>query len=584
MWKWPEGTAPNDSGSPQPKPDAKFMILGEMPQCASPERFFAAGPWCFADREDNFPHWEKRFDFAPEPLADSGAIAQAAKQAQALCMAAMPFIAKALDPVPERLTAIYWQTLLAPWAIAASSQIVERWLRVKAMIQKWGEDSLHVPLLVEADFNFADETDFNLRGALGKNYNWHLFSCLLQLDWPAKWTPLPGKLLPAATEKPLPSASVRVRHFLKNLLLRLPFPPVKGLGLFRSLLFSLALCHKTKIPAAKSREELFANKDLLATLPPLEKLLPLFLECLPASLKKLDHSRKPIARNNPRLKAASISAYENSPYRQRLARWKAAGGRIACAQHGGNYGQAKVVCNSAFVEYAEDLFFTWGWRRHGSLWGNFLPMPWPQLQGIRASWRKQNDNILFVGTEMACYAYRLESRPTPLQFIQYREDKARFLETLPDNLCKRILYRPYFPVPGTLADWPWLTQRFPEIGLCEGPLMTSLKHCSLLVIDHPGTTMLEAFAANIPTLLYWRPEQWPLTAESEELLGELEQAGIWHASPEAAAAKIPEIIANTPGWLQSAPVANAVANYCKFQASTIKSGFLKHWLSTLWNL
>ena len=55
----------------QKKPaPGSILVLGPMPLKAAPQTHIAAGPWCFAEREDFFPDWEENYLFAPDPLLD----------------------------------------------------------------------------------------------------------------------------------------------------------------------------------------------------------------------------------------------------------------------------------------------------------------------------------------------------------------------------------------------------------------------------------------------------------------------------------------------------------------------------------
>ena len=57
----------------------KNLALGKMPADATPEQYLAAGPWCFQDQEAIFSDFEKRFTFAPVPLARPGALPPACR-------------------------------------------------------------------------------------------------------------------------------------------------------------------------------------------------------------------------------------------------------------------------------------------------------------------------------------------------------------------------------------------------------------------------------------------------------------------------------------------------------------------------
>ncbi|MDE7240582.1 MAG: LIC12162 family protein [Desulfovibrio sp.] len=571
-----------------------------MPRGADPERVLAVGPSCFAGREEFFPDWETAFTFAPEPLADHEVAREAARAAQALAAEAIPRLAAWLSPHAGELPAAYWQTLLAPWAVDVARQVIERHLRARAMIAAWGELPLQVELLpADLAFHFQDEHDFTLRGALGTDFNHWLFSRLLEADWPGAWqrrSPAPeaddarkAKAADAGAS-PAQDGAPPLRRWLRrtarSLLLGLPFPRLKGMTLAQALRFSLALLHPCHGPDH--------SLDLAAAfgagahtetprIPPLPlDPLPLFQAACPESLRALGHPRSLSRTSRPRLRVATILAYEDAAYRERLARWRGRGHRLAFAQHGGNYGMEAVACETAFVEYSQDVFFTWGWTRHGEARGNFVPLPSPQLARLEDAWRgADGENLLFVGTEMAAFAYRLDSHPTPLQLVEYREDKEWFFEALGRELQARTLYRPYFPLPGCLEDAAWLLPRMPRLKLCTGPLLPHLLGCRLLVLDHHGTSLLEAMAANVPMVLYWNRAHWPLTPDGEALLDGLAAAGIWFPTAEEAAVQARRIWPAAADWWQSPDIQGARRRFCEAQARLSHGKEVPLWMQTL---
>lgn len=572
--------------------NAKFLILGLMPPGIPPDNCYCAGPWCFEGQEKHFPNWESRHTFAPEPLTDPDMCPLAAKAAQALCVKIMPKIAERLCPDAGAFPSVYWDTLLSPWAIAMCSQIVERSLRVSAMIKVWGNEDLIVPLMEkDCEFNFVDEQDFNLRGTLGDIFNFWLLSRMLEFRLPSDWEKVvvPSIRLDDFEEmavKPGPTLSFsrRTKESLRSLSLNLRFPPLKGISLDQALKFSRALNHPCKqedksLDLAKT----FGNAPALDGLELPEDLLEMFMLALPQRIKKLNHNPAKCEKKSakPSLRVASIRFYEDAFYRQKMAIWRAKGNRLAFVQHGGNYGMVEVPCTSSFVEYSQDVFFTWGWEKHGDCEGNFIPVPYPQLCGISNAWKQESDNLLFVGAEMAAYPYRLDSRPTPLQFIAYREDKAVFLKSIGLDIAGKVLYRPYFPLPGTFEDAPWLRRLFPKLQLCEGPLLPHLLGCRLLVMDHHGTTLLEAMAANVPMILYWDPVFWPMDAEGKKLLGMMKETGIWHETPDSAAKAIVKIWQDPGKWWATREIQEVRAKFCERFARHLPSNPDEIWIDIL---
>lgn len=565
----------------------KFLILDSMPENADPADYLAAGPWCFVNREPLFPGWEQNFTFAPEPLANPNALPQAANMAKILCISQIPKIAALLHSEPERLPQLYWQTLLLPWAISVATQLIERKLRCDMMIKSFGHLNLTVPILQEIDIKFENEQDFVLRGQLGNNYNFYIFSQLLQENWPGAWKKqVVAKNIAAIDQTPKKNWPCKFKNFMRACALALLFPRLKGMSFTQAFKFSLALRHPCKRPDhSLNLTAAYSDTASLDANISLKNPFAYFKKALPSSIARLEHDPAQIKPDSQKswLRVAGINAYEDAEYRQKLAYWRAAGNRLGYAQHGGNYGQARIVCDSALVEYSQDVFFTWGWQRHGK--GNFAPMPSPQLSKIHNAWHGANNgDLIFVGAEMASHAYRLESRPTPLQFLKYRQAKADFFACCGPDIQKLFLYRPYFNLPGLFSDGEWVISRFPAIRLCKGQLLAQLLKCRLLILDHHGTVLLEALAANIPMVLYWNKSFWPMTDACNELLQQLESCGIWHDSPQKAAKKVKDILENPRDWFMAREVQTARLNAQKLLARTADADLDKIWIEALKNL
>lgn len=435
----------------------RHLVLGLMPRGADPDTHWAAGPWCFDTEEDFFPGWEDSFVFGREPLRDPATLDRAVLMAQSLTVDSIPALGRHLLDLQRRraeennpvstllgpdeidLPGVYWETLLTPWACTVARQLVERWLRVRAMVEDWGHLPLHVELLPEdCAFSFATEHDFVMSGALGADWNTWLMSRLLEAVWPERWT--------------------------------------------RS--YALPVC---------------------------------------ASYGRL------------------IPPEDSGSLKQRLRAW----------------------ARSCVLR---------------------LPLPYPLLANMADQWRGGDDTLLFVGAEMPLYGHRLDSRPTPLQWLQYREDKQWFLEDLPRRLHDKILYRPHFDAPGALDDAPWLLPRFPHVRLCSGPLEARMLTCALMVLDHHGTTLLQALAANVPTIAYWDRSIWPMTDEALARLDLLAEAGIWQPSAEAAAAKVREVWDNPARWWLDERVQSARRAFCREHAFVDPKGPDAHIVSLLQRL
>ena len=237
----------------------RHLVLGLMPRGADPDTHWAAGPWCFDTEEDFFPGWEDSFVFGREPLRDPATLDRAVLMAQSLTVDSIPALGRHLLDLQRRraeennpvstllgpdeidLPGVYWETLLTPWACTVARQLVERWLRVRAMVEDWGHLPLHAELLPEdCAFSFATEHDFVMSGALGADWNTWLMSRLLEAVWPERWTrsyALPvcasyGRLIPPEDSG---SLKQRLRAWARSCVLRLPCPPLRGMRLHQAL-------------------------------------------------------------------------------------------------------------------------------------------------------------------------------------------------------------------------------------------------------------------------------------------------------------------------------------------------------------
>lgn len=568
----------------------QFLCLGPVPKNAQAHTHRAAGPWCFVGQEEFFPAWEERFTFGPEPLRDRAALVLATAQAKRIMARHIDPLARHVRPKGAPLPDAYWDMVFGPWLVMAAQQIVDRWLRIESMVALWGHEPLTVEVLPpECTFTFGDDHDYVLGGCLGQTYNHWLMSCLLEKVWPAAWTKVE---LPPVHERyctadtPL-NFQDKCKEFARQMLLRMPFPVVKGFGLRHVLRFSRALRANTN-QADYSRP--LASYDLPAdTLPELNlpcEILPLLYASLPKTLRKARHPEKLQAAPRKRTRVGNVAAYEDTAYRLELARWRGMGHKLVFIQHGGNYGHVANSSMAPVLEYCQHAFITWGWTQEAKEQGNFIPLPHAQLAALRNRHTEPATGgpLLFVGAELSVVPYRMDSRLTPCQMLQYRDDKQWFFEALPREIQSRSLYRPYFNVPGTLSDAEWLLPRFPLVHLCSGPLDPHMLACRLMVLDHHGTSLELGMAANVPMVLYWDREAWALCPQTEAALDVLAAAGIWQPTAESAAMHIRHVWNDVAGWWNSESVQQARQHWMQQYSLTVDTPIEPSWIKALRSL
>src|SRR5262249_25658745 len=146
--------------------------------------------------------------------------------------------------------------------------------------------------------------------------------------------------------------------------------------------------------------------------------------------------------------------------------------------------------------------------------------------------------------------------------LDYRRWKCRFVDMLNADARKNLLYRPYFS-DLTFDDAMWMRRHYPHLRLVEGPLEQALFACKLVVLDHPGTTLAVALAANVPTVAFWDREKWLLARQAKPLFAELERVGILCSDPESAATQVNTIWPDVEEWWREPGRQKARRAWCR---------------------
>jgi hypothetical protein len=444
--------------------------------------------------------------------------------------------------------------------------LLERQKRVLDLLDLYGEEKLRVEIAPDFAFSFQNSLDFMLRGVQDIHFNHCVYSRILESASPANWelckteSGFPQKQSPQ--NGPAQNSSLRqgLRNFLRRALLYLPFPPCKGFGLGESLLLSLAVLLNKHNKADASLDFSLYVSDPPQWIFPAEQIIrrclpPALAQCLenaPGQYLLTDFRQKKLS---PPLRGMSPVYSQDDAYCLHLGALRAKGCRLFSIQHGANYGNLKSLGGLPF-EYSQHAFFTWGWSEQPGAPANSRPLPHPSLAALTGAHRENEAALILVGTEMSSFSYRLKSRPQSGALPAYRRAKITFLRAVqsaaPPGL--NLFYRPYFKVAGGLEDAAHVLDRTPGVHLCSGDLTQRMLGCRLLVLDHYGTTLHCALAADVPTLAFWRREDWGMDERSEETLDALRAAGIILANPEEAAAKALAVWDRIGDWWKQSEV------------------------------
>ena len=91
-------------------------------------------------------------------------------------------------------------------------------------------------------------------------------------------------------------------------------------------------------------------------------------------------------------------------------------------------------------------------------------------------------------------------------------------------------------------DQHWLVRQQTQIKkLISRFRQKIIKESKIYVSTYNATTYLEAFAINIPTIIFWNPKHWEIRESAKNIFSELELVKIFHSNPESAAKHIQNI-------------------------------------------
>lgn len=245
-----------------------------------------------------------------------------------------------------------------------------------------------------------------------------------------------------------------------------------------------------------------------------------------------------------------------------------AGTTLVIGQHGGGYGISKFIGNEDHEFQIADRYLTWGWdtdsdrRAVAAFKMKSNPLRKP-------SWNSQGIALLMT-TAYPRFSYKLTAEPIATQWLQYFDRQCRFVDALSDAIRRQVVIRQYPMDFGWDANGRW-RERLPGVRLDRGtgPLGPLVRQCRLYISSYNATTFLESLAMNIPTIMFWDPQQWELREDAKPYFDRLAAAGIFHDNPESAAARTCGIWDDIGSWWLSAQVQEARRFFCQRFSRTV---------------
>jgi putative transferase (TIGR04331 family) len=172
---------------------------------------------------------------------------------------------------------------------------------------------------------------------------------------------------------------------------------------------------------------------------------------------------------------------------------------------------------------------------------------------------------LLIQLASSRYTYCVFSITQASDYIKYQDEQLQFIALLNSNIRKNFTVRLTASSKGeynTRQMWPVY---FPDVTIDNGkesiyPLFSKSR---LIICTYPATSYNQTIAANAPTVIFWNPKDNQLHETTNLIFEELKRVGIFHDTPESAAAHVNAIWGDVTAWWTSAEVQEVVQQYTK---------------------
>ncbi len=502
---------------------------------------------------------------------------------------------KLLDNLTEYLNAVhhtnhskrFWQIILGPWLLSLIETFYDRYRSILKALDSYGE--VETILLDPGSFitphdmaHFATFSydDFCALQQYSQVMNFLGIQCPVK---GADIAMLSGRVRAKSKSLPQQTAfrltSLLASKFSIALLdVNLPIRDLLHIALVSRFRAVPVYTHENLPCYEKIISE---NRSGLANLPCIDDFTRALVASLPVNfptlyLEGFEHLRRcmPASRHNSVL-VTTGGLFANERLKFYAATFAENGGLLCGMQHGGLYRSAKWMPVERHERDITDLYYTWGCNSTGSPLIRSLPNP--KTNGSVKTSGPLKALYLFVTTSHPRYLYRFTSTPVSDSFQEYIRWRSSFLNALSDYNRDYVLMRMYFS-DYRRNEKDALLKEFPELHFDTHQIAfeNRLSESTLLIIDHPVTTMLQALASGKPTILFWNPLHWELRESAEPYFHSLRQAGILHDSSQGAAFKLNEISGDPASWWNTPDVKGARDEFCR-QFAKKSTNWKKDW-------
>ena len=287
------------------------------------------------------------------------------------------------------------------------------------------------------------------------------------------------------------------------------------------------------------------------------------------------NSERVYGRYKPKGIYSASAWWFDEPFKHWAAQCQERGAILIGAEHGSAAFIGKYKLTERMEIEISDFFVTWGWD--SDVEPKIIPLPANKLINIRKRYTEKIGNgILYIATAHARHNVGMVE-----DFSNYVDWQTRFFQAVSCQLTGEILVRLY------QHDYGWkmknrLEKISDQLRFDDWRIIfrKRLRDCRLCIFDYVSTTFAEALASNVPAILFFNQEKYPINMQMASHFRALKDAKILHDSPESAAAWASQVYESPSTWWHSPECQAAVRGFCEMYAYQHRAP-LKEWKGRL---
>ena len=237
------------------------------------------------------------------------------------------------------------------------------------------------------------------------------------------------------------------------------------------------------------------------------------------------------------------------------------GTKLVISQHGGLNGQGLFPTRAEYHENKiADCHLPWGWKSESQSSRNIPALI--NVGKMRFEDQSKAEKLLLITD--CTYRYGRKPWVTTMDNDTYIADLQGFVGQLKPDIRPNVVVRLHHHSALYDADHAERWRSFDTgIALDKGQVsMDKLRAQSrIAVCTTLGTSEIEQFGRNFPTLLMLNPLTHPIRSDCRELFSLMKKVGLLHESPQAAAMHIESIWTDTNKWWKQDEVQAVVKQY-----------------------